>query len=430
MSNKVNFDFFRKINSFTKIIFYEFFSLFFLIIRVFLLIIKPFIIVRIVFIQSSRIGGFVRMLDRLIHFQTIRKGDKEYYFIFHENYISNYFLLNLFKKKIKKFKNSFFFNESIFSKLLMYSYKKYTFGKSLFSFETDLKYNDVIYSRYGKIINLAFSFEDKTKGESFFEKLNIPKDKKWICIHNRDSLYLEKFKLNINTNLTKSDYFSYHSYRDFDVNNFSKAAELFNNEGYHVFRVGSMQKEKMDYKNSSFTDYSFNSERSDFNDVYLLSNCSAYLGSDSGVADIPLIFGKPRYLINFSLSLIYVFHQDGDSASFKNNYSFIFKHLFDTKNKRKLSLKDLFKYDLFRASRTDTFKKVGVDLIENTKEEIYDISKELLSDFNNEDKNITDYEQQKKFWDIYYSNTNFKRYEDIPVKICSKFLSKNPYILE
>ncbi len=430
MSNKVNFDFFRKINSFIKIIFFEFFSLFFLIIRVFLLIIKPFIIVRIVFIQSSRIGGFVRMLDRLIHFQTIRKGNKEYYFIFHENYISNYFLLNLFKKKIKKFKNSFFFNESIFSKLLMYSYKKYTFGKSLFSFETDLKYNDAIYSRYGKIINLAFSFEDKTKGEIFFEKLNLPKDKKWICIHNRDSLYLEKFKLNINTNLTKSDYFSYHSYRDFDVNNFSKAAELFNNEGYHVFRVGSMQKEKMDYKNSSFTDYSFNPERSDFNDVYLLSNCSAYLGSDSGVADIPLIFGKPRYLINFSLSLIYVFHQDGDAASFKNNYSFIFKHLFDTKNKRKLSLNDLFKYNLFRASRTDTFKKVGVDLIENTNEEIYDISKELLGDFNNEDKNITDYEQQKKFWDIYYSNTNFKRYEDIPVKICSKFLSKNPYILE
>ena len=51
----------------------------------------------------------------------------------------------------------------------MYSYKKYTFGKSLFSFETDLKYNDAIYSRYGKIINLAFSFEDKTKGESFLK---------------------------------------------------------------------------------------------------------------------------------------------------------------------------------------------------------------------------------------------------------------------
>ena len=43
---------------------------------------------------------------------------------------------------------------------------------------------------------------------------------------------------------------------------------------------------------------------------------------------------------------------------------------------------------------------------------------------------MNDYDQQKKFWDIYYDNTNFKRYEDIPVKICSKFLLNNPYILE
>ena len=430
MSDKVNFIFFKKLNSFAKILFYEFFSFFFLIIRFFLLILQPFIVVRIVFIQSSRIGGFARILDRLIHFQNIRKSSKDYYFLFNENYISNYFLLGLFKKKIQKYKNSFFFNESIFSKLLIYSYNKYKFDKSLFSFESDFEYNDVFYSRYGKVINLGLSFEDKNKGKSFLRKLNIPKDKKWICIHNRDPLYLEKFKLNINTNLTKNEYFSYHSYRDFDVNKFSKAAALFNDEGYHVFRVGNMQREKMNYKNPCFTDYAFSSERSDFNDIFLLSNCSAYLGSDSGVADVPLIFGKPRYLINFSLSLIHVFHQDGDTASYKNNCSFIFKHLFDIKNKRKLSLKDLFKYDLFKAGRSETFKKMGVDLIENTNEEIYDISKELLSDFNNKYKNITDYEQQKKFWDIYYSNTNFKRYEDIPVKICSEFLSKNPYILE
>lgn len=430
MSDIVNFVMFRKLKSLAKIIFYEFFSFLFLIIRFFFLIIQPLIVVRVVFIQSSRIGGFARILDRLIHFQTIRKSNKDYYFIFCENYISNYFLLNLFEKEIKKFKNSFFFNESIFSKILAYNYNKFTFCKSLFSFETDDKYNDIFYSRYGKVINLGLSFDDRNRGESFLKKLNIPRDKKWICLHNRDSLYLEKSKLDINTNLTKSDYFNYHSYRDFDVNNFSKATGLFNDEGYHVFRVGSLQKEKMNYENSSFTDYSFNSERSDFNDIFLLSNCFAYLGSDSGIGDIPLIFGKPRYLINFSLSLIFLFHQDGDTASYKNNYSFIFKHLFDTKNKRKLSLNDLFKYDLFKAGRTEIFKKAGIDLIENTNEEIYDISKELLSNLNNKDKNINDYEQQKKFWDIYYSNTNFKRYEDIPVKICSEFLSKNPYILE
>ena len=41
-----------------------------------------------------------------------------------------------------------------------------------------------------------------------------------------------------------------------------------------------------------------------------------------------------------------------------------------------------------------------------------------------------DYDVQKKFWDIYYENTTYKRFEDIPVRICSKFLSKNMYILE
>ena len=41
-----------------------------------------------------------------------------------------------------------------------------------------------------------------------------------------------------------------------------------------------------------------------------------------------------------------------------------------------------------------------------------------------------DIDIQKKFWDIYYENTTYKRFEDIPVRICSKFLSKNMYILE
>ena len=151
MSNKVNFDFFRKINSFTKIIFYEFFSLFFLIIRVFLLIIFPIIIVRIVFIQSSRIGGFVRMLDRLIHFQTIRKGDKSTILSFMKIIsLIIFFLIYLKRLKNLKIHSSLM---KVFSKLLMYNYKKYTFGKSLFSFETDLKYNLFILDM-GKLFGL------------------------------------------------------------------------------------------------------------------------------------------------------------------------------------------------------------------------------------------------------------------------------------
>jgi putative glycosyltransferase (TIGR04372 family) len=318
----------------------------------------------------------------------------------------------------------------MFSILLKYSYNKYNFGKSLIDFETDNKNNQLYYLMHGKVINFKLSLEDEKKGQRYIDRLNIPKNKKWICVHNRDSYYLDKSPFKINYKISTSDYFKYHSYRDFDVNNLSKAVNLFNDQGYHVFRMGILQANKMNYKNKNFTDYAFNSDKSDFNDIFLLSNCSAYIGSDAGIMDVPFIFGKPIYIVNFSLSQINVFHQDGCSYSFKNNNSIIFKHLFDRKRQRKLSLKEMFKSNLFKAGRSEIFEKAGIDLIENTSEEIYDIANETLENLNDKKENINDYDQQKKFWDIYYDNTNFKRYEDIPAKICSKFLLKNPYILE
>jgi len=419
----------RKIKSLFKIIFYEFFSIFVLLIRLIIFLLQPIILIRVGIIQSTRIGGIARFFDRLIHLQTIRQNNKDYYFVFYEKKICNFFLKNLSEKESKKFKSKiFFFNENLFSKLLSNSYSRYKFGKRpIFEFESEKMTNELLYSWTGNVINFKLNLEEKQKGQKFIEKLNISKNKKWICIHNRDSCYLEKIKKDEDFNHPD---FKYHSYRDFDVNNLSSAVNLFNNRGYHVFRMGNIQAKKMNYHNPNFIDYPFIENKSDFNDIFLLSNCSAYLGSDAGIGDIPLIFGKPRYLINWSLSLINIFHQDGDSASYKNNYSFIFKHLFDRKKQKKLSLKEMFKSNLFKASRSEIFEKAGVDLIENTSEEIYDIANEVLENLNNKKKNINDYNLQKKFWDIYYENTNFKRYEDIPAKICSKFLLNNPYLLE
>ncbi len=430
MSDLKNIIILRKIKSLFKIIFYEFFTVFILLARLILFLLQPIILVRFGFIQSTRIGGMSRWFDRMYNLEKIRKDNKGFYFFFHENQICNFFLKNLFEKELKKLKSKvFFFNESLFSKLLAHSYSRYKFGKSFsFEFETDNTSNELLYLMTGKVINFELNLEEEKKGQKFIEKLNISKDKKWICIHNRDSYYLDKLKKHDDFKHHRG--FKYHSYRDFDVNNLSGAVNLFNNRGYHVFRMGNIQAKKMNYHNPNFIDYPFIENKSDFNDIFLLSNCSAYLGSDAGIGDIPLIFGKPRYLINFSLSIIHLFHQDGDPASYKNNYSFIFKHFFDRKKQRKLSLKEMFKSNLFKADRSEIFEKAGIDLIENTFEEIVDIANETLENLNKKKENINDYNQQKKFWDIYYDNTNFKRYEDIPVKICSKFLLNNPYILE
>ena len=71
--------------------------------------------------------------------------------------------------------------------------------------------------------------------------------------------------------------------------------------------MGKIQSKKMDFKHKNFIDYAFTDEKSDFNDIFLLSNCEAYMGSDAGLGDIPLLSGKPRFLINYSLTTLHLF---------------------------------------------------------------------------------------------------------------------------
>ena len=115
----------------------------------------------------------------------------------------------------------------------------------------------------------------------------------------------------------------------------------------------------------------------------------------------------------------------------KNHFSFIFKHLYDEKTQKKLTLKQVINKRLLGQGNGEELRREGVLPIENSEEEILDLTLEMTSYLETKKINTQeDFENQKRFWDIYYANTSYKRYEDIPARICSKFLSKNLYILE
>ena len=109
MSDLKNIIILRKIKSLFKIIFYEFLTVFILLARLILFLLQPIILVRVGFIQSTRIGGMSRWFDRLFNLQKIRKDNKGFYFFFHENPICNFFFKNLFEKELKKSKSKVFF---------------------------------------------------------------------------------------------------------------------------------------------------------------------------------------------------------------------------------------------------------------------------------------------------------------------------------
>ena len=311
-------------------------------------------------------------------------------------------LLDLIFKAIKYWKKNEHIHDSGKFNLIIYPYSKF---------------NDKKYKTYS-----YFTDEEHIRGSKLMENLGISHKKKWICVHNRDPLFLEKTQ-------PKSLYpknwdWSYHNYRNFPVSTLRLASEYFAQKGYFVLRMGSVVEEKFSCNNEKIIDYSNSSCRSDFLDVYLLAHCAAYLGSDSGIYTVPLVFKKPIFFVNFSPILIHV-------NTWFNPYVFIFQRMKNTQTGKLLSLRDILsKFSYNPDARL--FKQHNVDLVNNSPEEIkstaIDLEKHLKGEAiitNTEDQKIQD-----EFWKIYFSLADKKKIFPFRPKVSPFFLRNNLDLLD
>ena len=99
-------------------------------------------------------------------------------------------------------------------------------------------------------------------GESILKKFGIPSNAKIICLTCRDNLYLKK--------KFPSKNFSYHNYRDSNINNYIPAIKALIKKGFYVVRMGQIAKKKLNIKSKKFIDYSFHSLKDDFMDFFFV----------------------------------------------------------------------------------------------------------------------------------------------------------------
>ena len=264
---------------------------------------------------------------------------------------------------------------------------------------------------------LDFNIKEKKQGEKLLENLGIRRGDKWICIHNRDESYLEK-KM---TNQWPSHYgsWSYHSYRNFSVQSLKPAAEFFAEKGYFVLRMGKVVEEKLYSDNEKIIDYANTNLRSDFADMYLLANCEAYFGGESGVFAPTHVFKKPVYFINTSSTHIY-------AQSKFNHYPFTFKRMKNLKTRKLLTMKEILKSNIAECTDSETFKKNEIEVISNTSEEIKSFAIEAYNEINGTSTtNEEDAKIQNKFWSIYYNNVKKNKFGNIKPKLSTSFLRNN-----
>jgi len=249
-------------------------------------------------------------------------------------------------------------------------------------------------------------------------EFGIPRDAKIVVATIRDSSYLKTID-------PATDY-SYHDFRDSTAQNYLKAFQQLANAGYYVLRMGAVVNSslKLEGLSTKIIDYATSGKRTEFLDIYLAQRCEFCISQGTGFDGLTNMFRKPILYVN-AAPLGYVNTMVPISlAIFKEHYSRFLG--------RKLSVSEIFDEGLGYASRSSDFKRLGVELVENSPDQIAEACSEMLSLIQDR-YTLTEREirLQKLFW-TKFKNKQVNKYPlhtNIRLKICKSFLYQNSYLL-
>ncbi len=213
------------------------------------------------------------------------------------------------------------------------------------------QYDRDIHNLYERFpAHLTFTPEELRLGESLTRSLGIPADAKWVCLIARDSSYLPKF--------------TYHDFRDSDINTYLLATEDLTKRGYYVVRMGAEVKNMMQTLNPMVIDYASSGKRTEFMDIYLGAHCEFCLSNGCGFDSIPTIFRRPICYVNM-VPIEYL-------ATYVNPSLAIWKHHY--RDGKRMTPAEIYESGMGQALASGNFESAGVTLVDNTAEEIADVA--------------------------------------------------------
>lgn len=236
--------------------------------------------------------------------------------------------------------------------------------------------------------HLEFTSQEERWGVEQLEQMGIGPDTPFVCFHSRDSAYLDTV-----LQPPLSDSWRRHDYRDSDVQNYLPAAEELARRGYFAVRVGAVVKKPLETTNPAIIDYT-SMHRTDFLDIYLGAKCTFYVGSGDGLAAIPMVFRRPIVWINY---VPFEFAHTWSSQEL-----FIPKKYWLHDEQRFMSFREILESGVGRFTRAYQYDDAGIDLVENTPQEISAAVMEMDGRVKNawhttgEDEDL-----QQQFWSLF-----------------------------
>lgn len=259
--------------------------------------------------------------------------------------------------------------------------------------------------------HLWFTKEEERLGAEMLKERGISLDKKFICLAARDSTYLKATHV-------ETDW-SYHDYRDANIDDYILAAEELVKRKYIVFRMGAVVAKPLSIRHPEIIDYA-TTFRSDFLDIFLLSKCHFFFGAHSGMNSVPMVLRRPKAVTD--VIPLYSVH------TWMPDDLFIPKKIWLKKESRFLNFREIFDLGIWKFSRGEHYAPYGLVIVSNTPEEVLALAREMDERLNGtwqttgEDESL-----QKSFWAIFNKHQSYRN----PVsRIGAAFLRQNRELLK
>ena len=365
--------------------------------------IKPLITIRFGHIYTSRIGHLCHNMDNYLADRRARKSN-EFAVFKTDSRISNETIYLIWRNK----KNIIFTN---FADHPLWFLTTFIPNSSLLiSWQNELnpEYTNVSSTPS----NIDVSEFDGLECEVLFKhnKISTP----YICLHNRDSDYLNHYGSDGN----------FHDFRDFNFDDFDLGINQIATSGIMSVRLG--EKIQVDYKtkNKKFVSMT-ESKRSDYSDVALIAKCLFFVGCNCGFSHISRMFRKPELLINYIPFRIH------ELSAWASGSLILPKKLYKLDEKRYLSFVEMASLNYDIHYQGDFFYDNGLRVENNSQEEIADAIIEMrIRMIDQWEDSLNQHQLQNKFWasisDIKYANEIRKQ---LNINISSTFLERNSFLI-
>jgi len=359
-------------------------------------LIQPIYHIHLGYFYGGRIGHFV--YDTAMTAMTIDKKTKGLYLFYFLPNIANKQWAKMVKRELNVY---FWVRFLVFANSIIPGGKKHFLQPGVHQkyISRDLK---------GLIYHSDFECKFSVKETVFVKKWL--KDKGWkegdkiICVHVRDNEYLP------------TNNWSYHDYRNSDINTYIPAMELLAKKGYWVIRMGKTMEKPIKASHSRIIDFAFDNYN-DLIDVWLFANCELCITTGSGCDAISSVYRRPILHLN-SLPLTHI-----ESYS---NVMHAPKKLYWEKSNLLLTFKEYCENDFFYSERYEYFGIKIVDL--NSKE----ITAAVLEKVETLELDYIDSKEgavlQNTFWNL---ALNQKKFSDLngfihpQAKISMSFVKNN-----